>query len=187
MSQILNEELNRIKYLFGHEKGVVISEQKLIFEQVTGDTINDDTSIKTAVDTFNISTTNLFGKNPEFQVLSPYYGVDNNEYISISYPYLTNTFGAKKPFGIIGVNITKKQYKYDKSGSIPVDVSGNENGIPNFLVMKAYFSTGGKMDDGWIKFTKSKNYQPAISVAQALFNTIDPIFKKMISGQQPMA
>ena len=33
MKQNINEELNYIKYLFGYEKGVVISEQRLLFEE----------------------------------------------------------------------------------------------------------------------------------------------------------
>ena len=35
MKQVIIEELNRMKYLFGHERGRVISEQNLLTEQAT--------------------------------------------------------------------------------------------------------------------------------------------------------
>jgi len=186
MKKNINEELTRMKYLFGYEKGVVIS------EQVTGEIQNsndvditgDINTIKTAIQTLNSEILSKTGSDPGLFLSISMKGMPAvGPYIVIISEGLQTLHGTNRPFGYMGIDLGSGKYGVGKgsfgSGLIQTPPKAEDAQHLRNSIISGISRTLGGGDKG-VKY--SQKYGGQIQTAsQTLFNTVDPVFKKLIS------
>jgi hypothetical protein len=192
MKKNINEELIRMKYLFGYEKGVVISEQRLVLEQVTGETQNsnavditgDINTIKTAIQTLNSEISSKTGSDPGLFLSISAKGMPAvGPYITIINEGLQTLHGANRPFGYMGIDLGSGKYGVGKGpfGTGLIQTPPNAEAykhLSNSVIMGVTRSLGG--GDKGMKYSQKYAVQ-VLTSSQTFFNTVDPIFKKLMT------
>jgi hypothetical protein len=150
--------------------------------QSTVDISSIMSELKSACNTFNTEIANKtklnLGNNGLTTLVTPEGMIAEGPYIAITSPFIQNTYGTKNPYGYIGVELSKGRY-LGNSASTPRGIT-----LPAFLLyMNSFIDTaiGGKpgTDKGNKFISKFKDQINAAGTT--LFNTVDPIFKKLLA------
>jgi hypothetical protein len=192
MKKNINEELTRMKYLFGYEKGVVISEQRLVLEQVTGETQNsnavditgDINTIKTAIQTLNSEISSKTGSDPGLFLSISAKGMPAvGPYITIINEGLQTSAGTNRPFGYMGIDLGSGKYGIGKgsfgTGQIQTSPKVEDAAWLKVSITNGISKTLGGGDKG-VKYSQKYGGQ-ILTASQTFFNTVDPIFKKLMT------
>ena len=142
----------------------------------------DITALKTACAAFNTATTKIYGTNPELFAVA-LYSTKNESFIHINQPSISDKGGAKWPYGLIGVNLATGEYRYygqyetGPSSYATTNAVGNKN-VVDGIVWGIWWATGHVIGDS--RKLKENDRKTLIDSATTLFNTVDPIFKKLM-------
>ena len=135
------------------------------------DTYNTEITSKTKLDIGDKGLTTLV--TPEGMIEAGRHV--GGPYIAITSKYMQDTYGTRNPYGYIGVELSKGQY-LGNGASTPRGIT-----LPAFLGSMNSFIYGviGDTEKGSRFITKHRDQLNA--AATTLFNTVDPIFKKLLA------
>ena len=150
--------------------------------QATVDLTSDITSLKTACMAFNndiknklkIDTELITSVTPEGMIAG------SGPYVTITSPIFQKIYGTNRPYGFIGVELSKGYYGVHFWGTTGVKQVSLQNLIISIKNLTAYIARGGETDtDKGTKFNE-KYHAQIVAATTTLFNTVDPIFKKLL-------
>jgi len=152
--------------------------------QATVDISSIMSELKSACNTFNTEIANKtklnLGNNGLTTSVTPEGQTTGGPYITITSPYFQNISGTKRPYGMIGVELSKGYYGVHNWGVAAI----NEASLQKLLISIKNLTgqtviAGDRGSDKGSKF--NDKYHDQISAATTtLFNTVDPIFRKLL-------
>ena len=150
--------------------------------QATVDLTADMTALKSACTAFNNDLKSKLKIDTELMTLvTPEGMIAGGPYITITSPIFQKIYGTKRPYGYIGVELSKGYYGVHFWGTTGVKQASLQNLIISIKNLTGYIARGGETDsDKGSKF--NDKYHDQISAATTtLFNTVDPIFRKLLA------
>ena len=153
--------------------------------QATVDLPSIMTELKTACTAFNNEIAyktklNIGDKGLTTLVIPEGMVTTGGPYITITSPYFQNIFGTKRPYGHIGVELSKGYYGINWPGTTIVKGVTLKDfilGAQNFI---SYTVNNGEQSEKGKDFV-NKHQESITAAFTTLFNTVDPIFKKLLA------
>lgn len=149
--------------------------------QATVDLTTDMTVLNAACTTFNNELKTNTKINLELMTsVTPEGQKTGGPYITITSAIFQKIYGTNRPYGMIGVELSKGYYGVSNWGSSTPMEASIKNLIISIKNLTGHIARGGETgSDKGMKF--NAKYHDQISTATTtLFNTVDPIFRKLL-------
>ena len=150
--------------------------------QSTVDLTADMTALKSACTAFNNDLKSKLKIDTELMTsVTPEGQTTGGPYITITSPIFQKIYGTNRPYGYIGVELSKGYYGVHFWGTTGVKQASLQNLIISIKNLTGYIARGGETDsDKGMKFNAKYNDQIS-EATTTLFNTVDPIFRKLLT------
>ena len=149
--------------------------------QATVDLTADMTALKSACTAFNSDLKSKLKIDTELMTLvTPEGQTTGGPYITITSTIFQKIYGTNRPYGMIGVELSKGYYGVHGWGITAVREASLQNLILSIKNLTSHIARGGETgSDKGMKFNAKYNDQ-IDAATTTLFNTVDPIFRKLL-------